>query len=87
VPRKLGQKDWAEKSWPALNEAERREILRHQVFFMIGPEGVIQDLGLAKNADEIVGALVKITSASPTLTEAARSSLLALMLREEFISY
>lgn len=73
--------------WNSLPEETRDEVLRYQIEMMIGPENVIKDLGFAGSTSDLLKVLKAATAVGGTISEAAQLSMVALVLREEFISY
>lgn len=74
-------------NWSSLDQDERDSVLRYQIETLIGPDAVIKDLGFADGTEALLKVVQKSAAQGTTISQAAQQSLLALILREEFISY
>lgn len=72
--------------WSAVPQEERRRIVVHMIESLIGPAAVIRDLGLAEDMNALTETVLKALP-DGNLNDAAKQAVLALMMREEFISY
>lgn len=75
------------KPWSSVPAEERRQVVKWQIENLIGPEAVIKDLGFAESASALADLVEKAVANEGSIEAAAKTSLLALLLREEFISY
>lgn len=75
--------------WTAMSEKMRGDHIRYLIEEWIGPNAVVKDLGIAKGTEELAEILKSVLGSTPGLTmqEANQKLILALVLREEFVTY
>lgn len=75
--------------WESLGKKVRDNHVRYLIEEWIGPNAVVKDLGFAKGTEELMDILKAALGSSTTMTvkEANQTLILALVLREEFLTY
>jgi hypothetical protein len=76
-----------ETQWTVLSPDLKDALVRYSIEEMIGPEPVIQDLGIAKSIVDLVSLIESTLSSAGSISDAAQKIWFATALREEFISY
>jgi hypothetical protein len=78
-----------ETDWSTLSLIQKAEIVSFNIESMIGPESVLKDLGQVKSMSELVDRIRSIVDQTPgkTVFQATEQIVVAVALREEFISF